>query len=186
MPFKTGIEGKENRTYKLNKTGAKIATYHKLAIIVNVDTFEIVKYGELEEMRVYLDENYYEHRQLHRRTFRYQIYFSDEWLPEALERMIDKKDIEFTTELSNAYTEGMFIEDEDGYIGEVYHCYTINGDPPLDHWKDIKSKRDESAILTPDQEQAEKRRQRSLKAADTMRRKREEAKNQDGQKDRDI
>lgn len=187
MPWKRGREGKELRTYKLNKVGAKIATYHKLAIIVHVETYEIVKYGELTEMRKYLEEKYYNHPQYHNRTFRYMIYYSDNWLPDALEQMLDNSDTEFTSQLDIAYTESLFVEDPNNGYGAIYHGFTIAGDPPQEYWKEQEAKwkavRESKErvyggggnISNDDDEAAEKRRLRSLKAAETMRKRREEA-----------
>ena len=180
MPWKKGKEGKEFRTYKLNKVGAKIATYHKLALIMHCKTFEVVKYGELDEMRKYIDEKYYHHPQYHHRTFQYFIYYSDNWRIEALEKLIDKFDPEFASELDYPDTDHLFVEEEEKGIGHIYHGWTIAGDPPLDYWKEqekrwqtLRESRGETAEA--EDEAAEKRRQRSLKAAETMRKKREAA-----------
>ena len=189
MSFARGKEGKQNRTFKLNKVGAKIATYHKLALIVHSETFEIVKYGEYEEMQEYIDAHYYKHPNVHKRTFRHMIYQSEAWLPEALEKMLDKKDVEFTKELEYPDTEHLFVDtDEVKGIGMLYHSYTVGGDPPPEFWKEHERRWEKSAnkILSADDDAAEKRRQRSLKAAETMRKKREALalKNGDGKETR--
>lgn len=176
MPFSRGKEGKEERTYRLNKAGAKIASYHKLALIINMKTWKVVKYGELHEMNKYIDKKYYHHPQYQHRNFDNMIYWSDVWRVEALEEMIDNQNTEFTGQLDYPDTDHLFVEDKSP--GMVYHPFCISGTPSMEYWKEQEEKWKIAfeKSKNPDDEAAEKRRQRSLKAAETLRKKREAAK----------
>lgn len=176
MPFVC----QDGNIYKTNKVGAKIASYKKLAIIVHAKTFEVIKYGELDEMKKLLDEKYYNHPQWQHRTYQYMIYYSEDWLAEALNKMIEEGDTKFTSQLDYVSTEHLFITGK--HVGMVYHGFTIAGDPDERYWKEQEKRWQEvqDKSLTVEDEAAEKRRQRSLKAAETMRKKREqEAKKED-------
>lgn len=191
MPFSIQKVGKENQVYKLNKVGSKIATYRKLALIINIDTWQVVKYGEFEEMDKYISQKYYYHPQYRHRSFRNMVFWSDVWLPEALEKMIENQDTEFTEELDFPGTDHLFVSE--GAVCVVYHPFCVTGDPSIEYWKEQEEKLNlllkkegkptsstSTPTSTPDDEAAEKRRQRSLKAAETLRKKREAAKKENG------
>jgi len=136
MPFiKMKNNGKGSTFYRTNKVGAKIATYSTIGLIVHTETFKVLDYGELSEMRRVIDDKYYNHPQAQYRNYKCILYYSSSWIPEALTRMIDEEDTEFTKKMEETRTDSLFVEENS--IGMSYHPYAIGGAPSL---KDIKER----------------------------------------------
>lgn len=138
MPFiKMKNNGKGSTFYRTNKVGAKIATYSTIGLIVHTETFKVLDYGELSEMRRIINDKYYNHPQTQYRNYKCILYYSSSWIPEALTRMIDEEDTEFTKKMEETRTDSLFVEENS--IGMSYHPYAIGGAPSIKDIKEMES-----------------------------------------------
>lgn len=152
-------QGKSNKFYKLNSAGSRIKSYTNLSFLFDEEKSSLLEIGEYDDLYSIFC------KKCGRKDFSSVIFNSNSWIQDSIANIINNPSI-----LSSEDDEKLV---DQGKVGVTYHNFLIM-EPDWEHEKEmdkIRKKEIEIAEGDPlDKEKAEKRRQRSLKAAETRRR----------------